>query len=112
MKSQKIFVLLVIAVVVVIGGMSISHSFVQAQSKNTRTLIQSLIDGKKLFAVGSISDGGRTIPVDGTKVLVSDLGDDYVCLSGSGLPAVLKEMNVGTGIENFCFNFATLLINY
>ncbi len=112
MKYQKILVLLVVAVVLFVAGMSTSHSFVQAQSKNTRTLIQSLIDKKTVFAVGSASDGGRTIPVDGTKIQVSDLGDDYVCLSGSGLPAFLKQMGVGSGIENFCFNFATLLINY
>src|SRR2546423_140064 len=98
--------LVVVAVLVISGliiGAALNTHPTNAQASkasNMKALIQSYVDQKQAF---TINNRASNFEVDGTKVKVSQLGDDFVCITG--------ELSVmGRPFKTICDSLSSIII--
>jgi hypothetical protein len=100
--------LVVIGIVVLFAvaaiGIALIPRTAQAQSsnQNMRALIQSLVDNNQRFTIAGLA---QNFDVDGSTIAVSDLGDDFFCVSGSGVTDYMARP-----VQTACYSFGALAI--
>ncbi len=95
--------MVLVALLLVIGayGLTLNARPANAQADNMQAYIQSLVDQGQAFTISSLSWG---LDVDGSTIQVSELGSDFLCLSGE----ISIMMNP---YKTVCTSFSTIAIS-
>jgi hypothetical protein len=102
MYRKSVFLIVIIALVIsgVIIGVAFNARPANAQAATMRALIQSFVDQNKPF---TINTRATNFDVDGDKVKITELGDDFVCVTG--------DLNVmGKPMQTICSSFDSMII--
>jgi hypothetical protein len=93
----------VVLIAVTVLAIALVPHNVQAQSsnQNMRALIQAFVDNGQTFTISGLTGD---FDVDGSSVTVSDLGDDFVCVSGSGVTYRMQP------VQKLCSPFSVIAI--
>ncbi len=101
-KSVPLMVIAVVVIVSVMIGAAFNARPTNAQTENMnmRALIQSFVDQGQVF---TINTRVTNFEVDGSTVQISQLGDDFVCVTG--------ELNVmGNPMQTICSTFEAMIL--
>jgi hypothetical protein len=79
-KSIPLIVVAVLVLSAFIIGTTLNTRPTNAQASTIKTLIQSFVDQKQVF---TINTRVTNFEIDGTKTKVSQIGDDFVCVTGN-----------------------------
>jgi hypothetical protein len=99
-KSALLIVITAFVISGVIIGVALNTRPANAQASTLRALIQSLVDEGKAF---TINTRVTNFDVDGTTNRISQLGDDFVCVTGN--------LNVmGNPMQTVCSTFDSMIV--
>jgi hypothetical protein len=99
-KSIPLIVVAVLVIGAVIFGAALNAHPTNAQASNMKTLIQSLVDKKQGF---TINTRVTNFEIDGAKNTISQLGDDFFCVTG--------DLNVmGKSMQTICTSFDGIIV--
>jgi hypothetical protein len=99
-KSAVLIVITALVISGVIIGAALNVHPANAQAATMKALIQSLVDQGKAF---SINTRATNFDVDGTTNKISQLGDDFVCVTGT--------LNVmGKPMQTVCSTFDSMIV--
>ena len=101
-KSVPLMVIAVLVIGIVVLGAALNARPTRAQedNMNMRALIQSLVDQGQPF---TINTRVTNFEVDGTNVQISQVGDDFLCVTGT--------LNVmGNPMQTICATFDSMIV--